>query len=265
MKNVLKSCGYFLYFLIASLIGAISVLLFTLYTNESWTVQTYDALRSNDMELYLKCILEITPETLLLTDVLIIVPFLFLKIKQKEQIIKRTSMTNIFFMLFVGLLLNFVVTVCCTYVPFPKSWQQDLSLFTGAAVSMHPVMSSVCTGLLAPVMEEIIFRYGVFNKLKQKNLTVALVVSSLLFGMMHGNIIQGGYAFLIGMIIAYIYNKTENLLDAILIHVGVNLSSVIFTFTDFNEILYLLSLTVIFGIASFVMVKKQKEVINYSA
>ena len=122
---------------------------------------------------------------------------------------------------------------------------------------MHPAMSILCTGILAPAMEEIIFRYGLFNKLKKKNLTVAFIVSSFLFGLMHGNIIQGGYAFLIGMIIAYIYNKTENLLDAILIHVGVNLSSVIYTFTDFNEILYLLCLTIIFGIATFCLHKKK--------
>jgi len=255
-KVVLKSIGYLFYFLFVSFASSFGVLLFKAFTDMDWLSQTYDALLNDDTAQYLKLILEMAPLSLLITDVLIVVPFIAMKLKKKEQIIRKPGVTNVVLMLFVGLFLNLAVTICCTYIPFPDSWQQDLSLVTSVAVSMPPVLSILCTGILAPVMEEIIFRYGIFNKLKQKNVTVALIVSSLLFGLMHGNVIQGGYAFLIGMVIAAIYNKTNNLLDAILIHVGVNLSSVLYTFTNLNEILYLLSLTVIFGGIVLILQKK---------
>lgn len=256
-KVVLKSIGYFLYFLFASIISCIAVLIYKVNTDISWVQQIYDALLNDDMKTYLKLVLVITPAALILADILIIVPFIIIKIKNKEQIIKKIGITNTSLMLSIGLFLNLVVTLCVTYIPFPESWQQDLSMFTNVAIQMPPVLTVLCTGILAPIMEEIIFRYGVFNKLKQKNVTMALIVSSILFGLMHGNIIQGGYAFILGFIIAYIYNKTNNLLDPILIHIGVNLSSVIFTFTNFNEIIYLLSLTIIFTTITFFLQKNK--------
>lgn len=255
-KVFLKSIGYFLYFLFASLVGSITALIYKANTDIIWLQDVYNALLNDDMETYLKLALVITPTALIIADILIIVPFIIIKIKKKEQIIKKIGLTNLSTMILIGLSLNLIVTLCVNYIPFPESWQQDLSLFTNAAITMPPVLTVLCTGILAPVMEEIIFRYGMFNILKKKNLTMALIVSSFMFGLMHGNIIQGGYAFIIGLIIALIYNKTNNLLDAILIHIGVNLSSVIFTFTNFNEIIYLLTLTIIFGIITYILQKQ---------
>lgn len=252
-KVILKSSGYLIWFLFASIISSIITLTYKILTDIDWIIKLENALFENDMVEYIKLVIEITPPTLILTDVFIIVPFIILKAKQKEQIIKKIGYTELSLMLGIGILLNFVISIGTTYIPFPDSWQQDLSLYTNAAITMPPALTLICTGILAPIMEEIIFRYGIFKYLKKKNIIFAIVVSSLCFGIMHMNIIQSGYAFLIGLVLAYIYNKTDNLLDPILIHIGVNLSSVIFTFTKFNELAYLFILSIIFAILTFIL------------
>lgn len=256
-KVILKSSGYLIWFLFASIISSIITLTYKILTDIDWIIKLENALFENDMVEYIKLVIEITPPTLILTDVLIIVPFIILKIKQKEQIIKKISYAEFSLMLGMGILLNFIISIGTTYIPFPESWQQDLSLYTNVAITMPPILMVLCTGILAPIMEEIIFRYGIFKQLKKKNVTIAIIISSICFGLMHMNIIQSGYAFLIGLVLAYIYNKTDNLSDPILIHIGVNLSSVIFTFTNFNELAYLCVLSVIFVILTIILQKMQ--------
>ncbi len=66
----------------------------------------------------------------------------------------------------------------------------------------------IITVFLAPLVEEIVFRYSFSSFIK--NRVVFVIVSSLLFGIMHGiGVVTLLYAFL-GMMFAIIYIKTDN-------------------------------------------------------
>ena len=62
--------------------------------------------------------------------------------------------------------------------------------------------------ILAPIMEELIFRKLVLDRLAGYGPAVAMSVSALVFGLAHGNFYQFFYAFLLGLIFAYIYLHT---------------------------------------------------------
>ena len=83
------------------------------------------------------------------------------------------------------------------------------------------------TGILVPIMEEIIFRHGVHKTISQSNIVVGYIISALVFGIMHGNIIQGTYAAILGFIFAVVLTKTDNLWYPILMHMAINSSSTI--------------------------------------
>lgn len=87
------------------------------------------------------------------------------------------------------------------------------------------VITIICAGIIIPIVEEIIFRGLIFNRIKfQYNLTAAMLISSVVFGIYHGNIIQGIYATMLGVCLAYTYNKTKNILIPIFIHISANTS-----------------------------------------
>lgn len=89
------------------------------------------------------------------------------------------------------------------------------------------VITIICAGIIIPIVEEIIFRGLIFNRIKfQYNLTSAMLISSVVFGIYHGNIIQGIYATMLGVCLAYAYNKTKNILIPIFIHISANTSVV---------------------------------------
>lgn len=77
--------------------------------------------------------------------------------------------------------------------------------------------------ILGPIIEEIIFRGLMINILRKKvNYIWAIAISAVLFGIWHGILIQGVYTAIMGIILGYVYIKTDNLFYPILIHMGNN-------------------------------------------
>ena len=79
--------------------------------------------------------------------------------------------------------------------------------------------------VLAPIVEELLFR-GVAYNLMQKWFPwqLAMVLSAFLFAVYHGNVIQGSYAFCMGMLLAYMYHYFGRFLAPVLFHGAANLS-----------------------------------------
>lgn len=91
-------------------------------------------------------------------------------------------------------------------------------------------------GIVSPLAEEIVFRGILYNRAKKVfSVMPALVFSALLFGLYHGNIVQAVYGFLMGMLIAYTYEKCGRFLYAFLFHASANLS--VYMITG-NPVLY---------------------------
>lgn len=57
---------------------------------------------------------------------------------------------------------------------------------------------------LGPIAEEIVYRGFIIQYLKKYGTSFAIVISSICFAFMHGNIVQGFFAFFIGLVLGYI-------------------------------------------------------------
>lgn len=91
----------------------------------------------------------------------------------------------------------------------------------------QPVLLMLLTvGIFAPVMEELLFRGLVYGRLKEwvKPVT-AMIMTSVVFGLFHGNAVQFFYATVLGLVLAFVYEKTGTLMIPILFHVVANLWS----------------------------------------
>jgi len=85
-----------------------------------------------------------------------------------------------------------------------------------------PVHAFVMTVLLAPVLEEIVFRGLLFTRMAAKwGITTGVIVSSLLFGILHFEFLVG--AFVIGVVVCVIYVRSKTLLIPMAIHGVYNL------------------------------------------
>lgn len=83
-----------------------------------------------------------------------------------------------------------------------------------------PALGLIYFTLIAPVYEEIVFRGMIFGGLRRKGVGFlgAALLSALLFSVMHMNVAQGVNAFFLGLLFAWVYESTGNLLAAIMLH-----------------------------------------------
>lgn len=86
------------------------------------------------------------------------------------------------------------------------------------AVSME--MGLFLYAVVSPVAEELVFRFLLYNRLRRSTGRVAfgVVASSFLFAVYHGNIVQGMYAFILGVLIACAYFCFDSFLAPVLFH-----------------------------------------------
>ena len=75
-------------------------------------------------------------------------------------------------------------------------------------------------GLLAPFAEEIVFRGAALRSLLQSRLTpaIAVVVSALLFALGHINPAQMPHAFIVGLLLGWMYYRTGSVLPGMAYH-----------------------------------------------
>ncbi|MEG0179166.1 MAG: type II CAAX endopeptidase family protein [Oscillospiraceae bacterium] len=76
--------------------------------------------------------------------------------------------------------------------------------------------------LLAPIGEEIMFRYILYKKLAGYGDVAYIVLSALAFAMFHANLSQLLYAFALGVIFAYVMAKTRKIALSIFLHIFIN-------------------------------------------
>ena len=95
----------------------------------------------------------------------------------------------------------------------------------------------VLTVIMAPIFEEIVFRRiiqkGLINK--GMNPATAIIISSVVFGLVHGNPWQFVGAVLLGCVLGFVYHKTKSLLLPVLLHAFNNLCSSILIFYGDTE------------------------------
>lgn len=100
----------------------------------------------------------------------------------------------------------------------------------------------------APVVEELLFRGIVLRSMRKFTPAwAAILVSSVLFGVYHLNIVQAVYATLMGIAAGILYEKKRNLLFPILVHFANNLITMLqgFAPSEVNELISIFILIMI--------------------
>lgn len=106
-----------------------------------------------------------------------------------------------------------------------ESYQETLQ-----SLSKSPVMTLLQVCILAPVIEEILMRGYLLQGLSASYGPIfALLVSSLLFALLHFNKVQTLSAFVCGIALGLLYLQTHSIFCCILAHAGYNLISYVTT------------------------------------
>jgi len=118
-------------------------------------------------------------------------------------------------------------------------------------------------GLIGPIFEELIYRGVILNKLKNYGMKFSIITSAIIFALSHGNFIQLLQTFFMGLILGYIFMKTNSLFLPMILHIMMNSFSLIIEFylVDPNasrELLVTTSILIIFFIGTIYILYSSK-------
>lgn len=168
---------------------------------------------------------------ILLSEAMLIVPTFFMLLFSKDKVKDVLSIRKIKWTTFFGVVtFTMAASPLVTLVNLLSQLIVENTVTTNSTqfLSMHPLLLIFFVGILAPVCEEVVFRGAIFRGLKKDgNIFKAILASGLLFGLLHMNINQASYAFVIGILLGFLVEATGSIFSSILFHVLVNTSNAI--------------------------------------
>lgn len=156
--------------------------------------------------------------------------------KIKKELDLKTILYGSLFIMTIGIISGYLMDFINYLFPsFGNGYDKIENMFTNSY--FISVFASTC--VLAPIMEEIMFRGIILNNLLSKrNIWYSIIVSSLMFGLIHLNLLQGTNAFILGIVLAIVFIKTRNIYACIIGHFLNNLMALMSTYTNFPGIVY---------------------------
>ena len=144
------------------------------------------------------------------------------------------SFPTIFFGLMAGLAVCILANVVTSYIVYflsmfgiqPPEMPEYIDK-TGLALLLNVVIFAVFPAIL----EEMVFRGYVLRLLRPYGDGLALIISSLLFALMHGNILQIPFAMIVGLACGYLVIKTGRVWMSMALHFLNNLMATLLTYT----------------------------------
>lgn len=146
---------------------------------------------------------------------------------------KRTYPVTIIFSILSALAIIILSEPLISMLPVSELYKDMITRLNQKGISIL-----LMTVVFAPVLEELLVRGIILEGfLRNYSPGKAIFFSSLIFGILHFNLIQFVGAFIIGLFIGWVYYKTRNLILPVLIHFVNNLLSYILVYiSDSNPL-----------------------------
>lgn len=171
-------------------------------------------------------------ENLLVSQMIILIPALVSLFGKKEKItakelgFRKIKISTVFLVVLYTLLCMPLVTVVnAISMLFVENTVVSMS---DEVLEMPFLMMFLMMAVLGPFSEEFVFRGVVFNSYRKDGNTIgAILLSALVFSFMHMNFNQAGYAFVIGVALAFAMVATRSILAPMIMHFMINAQSVV--------------------------------------
>lgn len=132
-------------------------------------------------------------------------------------------------LLVLGLVLQFGVSAVLDFLQtvFPKVFESYREVLETLGMFEPTFYSVLYTAVLAPLAEELIFR-GLTLRILEREFPfwMANIIQAAFFGMMHGNVVQGVYGFLAGLVFGRLVQKYHTMKAPVFCHFVVNFSGI---------------------------------------
>ena len=132
----------------------------------------------------------------------------------------------------------------CMFANILNSLLQSLFYQMGADIPAAPqlmvhtptslIINLVTIAVLPALLEEMIYRGYILRTLRAYGDGFAVLISAMLFSLMHGNLRQIPFAFIVGLFLGFLYVQTNNIWIPIVVHFINNGISIVMEYLSFS-------------------------------
>jgi uncharacterized protein len=181
--------------------------------------------------------------------------------------LRSISPVSIPVLIILGLSLNIILElllVLASQLSFLSGIFESYNKLASSIFSGNIVITLIAVGIIGPIFEEILFRGLIFGELRKiTKVRLAIFIQALLFGIYHMNVVQGTYAFLIGLLLGYIYYRSNSIFASMIIHITINTSSTLLPllisdqqFESAGAAIYAASIILFFASGAFILISR---------
>lgn len=128
--------------------------------------------------------------------------------------------------------MNFIMSI----LPIPSELTGELANGMSKLTAYPFWQAILANAIFVPIMEEVLFRGYIFNRLgKAMPTVVAALISSLVFGICHGSLLWVVWAFVLGMVICVARIKTGSIIPGIVFHIIMNTYAMVVSYFPIYE------------------------------
>ncbi len=173
----------------------------------------------------------------------------------KEE--KNISFSQKAKIILIGIFIIFVLQILLSYILYPKiGLDYDITeMFTTSQESswISKIILILTLAVTPAIFEELFFRKAIIDFTLPYGKNFALLFSALLFGLIHMNLSQGLFAFLIGLVFATIYIYTKDIKLTMIIHfINNGFATITMVLPEYGIIILTMTIFILF-IAGFVL------------
>ena len=168
----------------------------------------------------------------------------FLTKKKKKDLLadfsfKKIRLNSVIICLLIGVIVYFLNSYIASFFYYILSLF-GFSLSGNSSMQTYPIwlliLNLIFTAILPAVCEETVHRGMLLSQIKKKSIGFAIVISSLLFGLLHINIYQFFYASILGLLLAVLTISTNSIYPAMIVHFMNNALNVYMSFASVNNL-----------------------------
>lgn len=185
----------------------------------------------------------------------------------KECVNVRTILMCVLAGIGLQIVIDFFLNIVA--LAFPGAMEAYSELIETVGIGEMTWISFLATVILAPISEELLFRGLTLRFLRSAGVKFAIanVLQALFFGILHMNLVQGIYAFIVGLVLGYVAGKCRTVFLPILLHLCFNFAG---TFLGgwmpgnagwFMQVVFLI-MGVLMLTGAFLLVQKEMKVLS---
>ena len=153
------------------------------------------------------------------------------KLEQKAGVVlpERASLSKYWTVVILGISGCIAATCLMAMVQlafYDEQYQQAAQITYSAGF----LVQIIGLGIVIPIAEELMFRGILYKRFRERQgFWYSALWSALLFSFIHSNTTQMIYAFLLGVLLSYLYEKFGSFRAPVVLHILLNTGSVVFT------------------------------------